>query len=86
LARAAFFCVTGALGSNARLLTSSVTPPQRAARAFAAELLAPAAALAKRVSGRLNDEDVEDLAAEFAVNPQVLLHQVENHGLGYVDT
>ena len=86
LARAVFFPVSRRLGTSARLLTGSVTPPQRAARAFAAELLVPAAALANRVSGRLNDRDVENLAAEFLVNPQVILHQVENHGLGYVDS
>lgn len=85
LARAAFFPVSRRLCTNARLLTKSVTPAQRAARAFAAELLAPAAALASRVSGRFSDEDVEELAAEFLVSPQVILHQVENHGLGYVD-
>jgi hypothetical protein len=85
LARAAFFPVSRRLGTNARLLTRSATPPQRAARAFAAELLAPSAALANRVSGRLNDEEVENLAVEFSVSPQVILHQVENHGLGYVE-
>ena len=58
--------------------------PQRAARAFAAELLAPAAALERRVSGWVNDHDVEQLADEFLVSPQVICHQVENHGLGYV--
>jgi len=86
LARAAFFPVTGSLGENARLLTSCVTRPQRAARAFAAELLAPAAALQRRVSGRIHDQDVEQLADEFAVSPLVISHQVENHGLGYVGT
>jgi len=35
--------------------------------------------------GRLNDEEVENLAAEFSLSPQVILHQVENHGLGYVE-
>lgn len=73
------------LGSHARLLTRSMTRSQRAARAFAAELLAPAAALANHVSGRLDDQDVETLAATFLVSSQVIVHQVENHGLGYVD-
>jgi hypothetical protein len=86
LARAAFFPVSRGLGTTGRLLTESATPPQRAARAFAAELLVPAAALAKRVSGRLSDQELDDLAAEFVVNPLVILHQVENHDLGYVDT
>ena len=85
LARAAFFPVTKSLGAGARLLTRSVTPPQRTARAFAAELLAPAEALAKRVSGRLNDQDVDNLATEFMVSQQLIRHQVENHNLGYVE-
>ena len=86
LARAAFFPVTSSLGGNARLLTRSATRPQRAARAFAAELLAPAAALERRVSGRVTDQDVEQLADEFSVSPLVISHQVENHDLGYVGT
>lgn len=86
LARAAFFPVTGRLGTNGRLLTRSATRPQRTARAFAAELLAPAQALARRVSGRLNDQDVENLATELLVSPQLIRHQVENHGLGFVET
>ena len=85
LARAAFFPVSRALGKKGRLLTRAVTPPQRAARAFAAELLVPSAALENRVSGRLGDREIEDLAAEFAVNPLVIRHQIENHGLGFVD-
>jgi hypothetical protein len=86
LARAAFYPVTRSLGSGVRLLNASVTPAQRAGRAFATELLAPVAALAKRVSGRLDDEDVERLASEFQVSPRVIVHQVENHGLGYVES
>lgn len=83
LARAAYFPVTKNLGASARLLTGSATPPQRAARAFAAELLAPATALEKRVPARWSDQDLEDLATEFSVSPQLIYHQLENHGLGY---
>lgn len=86
LARAAFFPVTRSLGGSARLLTGSVTRPQRAARAFAAELLAPAAALSGRVSGRVSEQDVEQLADEFAVSTMVILHQLESHGLGHVES
>ncbi len=86
LARAAFFPVTRRLGSGGRLLTRSVTHPQRAARAFAAELLAPAAALADRVSVSLNDQDVEELSTEFGVDSRVIRHQVENHRLAYLET
>jgi hypothetical protein len=85
LARAAFFPVTMNIAGGARLLTGSVTRPQRAARAFAAELLAPAAALRGRVSGRVSDQEVEDLADEFRVSTLVILHQLENHDIGYAE-
>lgn len=86
LARAAFFPVTKSLRGSARLLTGSVTRPQRVARAFAAELLAPAAALRRRVSGRVSEQDVEQLADEYSVSTMVILHQLENHGIGYVES
>lgn len=85
LARAAYFPVTRNLGGSARLLTRAVTHPQRAARAFAAELLAPSAALARRVSHRVVEQDIERLAAEFLVSPMVIRHQIENHALGYLE-
>ncbi len=85
LARAAYFPVTRGIAGSARLLTGSVTRPQRAARAFAAELLAPAAALGGRVSGRVSDQELEDLADEFCVSALIIHHQLENHGLGYVE-
>jgi len=85
LARAAYFPVTKNLDGSARLVTGSATPPQRAARAFAAELLAPAAALKGRVSGGVREQDVEQWAEEFSVSTLVILHQLENHGLGYVE-
>ncbi len=84
LARAAFFPLTMSLGSGGRLLTNAATFPQRAARAFAAELLAPADVLAKRVGGLVTEQQVEDLASELKVAPTVIGHQIENHGLGYV--
>jgi hypothetical protein len=34
----------------------------------------------------IHDQDLEQLADEFAVSPLVISHQVENHGLGYVGT
>jgi hypothetical protein len=32
---------------------------------------------------RWSDHDLEELAIEFSVSPQLIYHQVENHGLGY---
>lgn len=83
LARAAFFPASGSLGEG-RLLTSAVTRQQRAARAFAAELLAPASALARRVSGLVSETGVAELAEEFDVSTMLIQHQIENHNLGVV--
>jgi hypothetical protein len=81
LARAAFFPVTDQLGSSGRLLSNAGTPLQRASRAFAAELLVPSAALARRIDGRVRDSQIEDWAEEFLVSSRVVEHQIENHRL-----
>lgn len=83
MARAAFFTSTGRL-SGGRLLTRAVTPWQRAGRAFAAEFLAPADALARRVGGRVGEAEVASLADAFNVSPRLIEHQIENHGIGTV--
>jgi len=83
LARSAFFTVSGTLDQG-RLLTRAVTRPQRAAKAFAAELLAPSSAIADRVGGLVSQDEVDELSAEFGVNPLLVHHQIENHGLGTV--
>jgi Zn-dependent peptidase ImmA (M78 family) len=70
--------------SAVRLLTRANDWQQSASRAFAAELLAPAAALAARLEGRSawDPQAHEELAREFQVSPMVIAHQIENHGLG----
>jgi hypothetical protein len=83
LARSAFFTVSGAL-AHGRLLTRAVTRDQRAARAFAAELLAPASAIAARVGGIVSQEEVTELSEAFGVHPLLIEHQIENHALGAV--
>jgi hypothetical protein len=83
LARSAFFSVTGAVDQG-RLLTRAATWPQRAARAFAAELLAPACAIAERVGGLISQDEVAELSEAFGVSPLLIQHQLENHGLGAV--
>ena len=83
LARSAFFTLTGTVDQG-RLLTRAVTRPQRAARAFAAELLAPASAIADRVGGLVSQDEVSEVSEEFGVNPLLVQHQLENHGLGSV--
>jgi len=57
---------------------------QRASRAFAAELLVPSAALAKRVFGLVTQAKVQAIANEYRVHPLLVRHQIENHDLGFV--
>ncbi len=69
------------------ILTSLYTDRQAQSRAFAAELLAPAESL----RARLGDEPVEgdmidEFGREFGVSSQVILHQMENHGLARLGT
>lgn len=65
-----------------RLLTRARDWQQSASRAFAAELLAPAKALAVRLRGESGWEFQNQLADEFQVDAKVIAHQLENHGLG----
>ena len=62
------------------LLTQARSDRQQRNRAFAAEFLAPAAALQAKVPRPvLDEEDVDELAAEFGVSPWLIAHQLENH-------
>lgn len=63
-----------------RLLTHAHGWEQRSSRAFAAELLAPAAAIQRRLDEE-PDIDESTLAAELQVSPLVIAHQMDNHGL-----
>ena len=67
--------------SGRRLLTRANDWQQAASRAFAAELLAPAVVLAKRLDGRTDWDADGELAAELNVHPTVIARQLENHGL-----
>lgn len=84
LARALFFAPKEEAPPPPRLLTRASAWSQRASRAFAAELLAPAAELARRVSGKVADEEVAELAHEFRVSARVIEHQLENHGIAEI--
>lgn len=67
------------------LVTKSLSDQQKQTRAFAAELLAPAAALRERVaSTSVSADDVDDIASEFGVSPYVVHHQLENHQIATV--
>jgi hypothetical protein len=70
---------------EAALLTEARSDRQARSRAFAAEFLAPADGLRRRVSGQtVTADEVDELAAEFGVSPWVILHQLENHEISRV--
>ena len=76
--------VNGVVATPA-LLTRAQSDRQQRSRAFAAEFLAPAAALQARVPRPVPDEeDVEELAAEFGVSPLLISHQLENHQIARI--
>lgn len=76
LSRALFFWLHGSGRTEPRLISSSKEWSQRASRAFAAEWLAPAAALSELV---VDDERGLARAAEhFQVSELLIAHQVEN--------
>ncbi len=64
------------------LITRAYTYQQKAERAFAAELLAPAAgikALLQDLDGPWDFADVRSIAEYYEVNPLVIEHQIENN-------
>jgi len=68
-----------------RLVTRAFTWDQQASRAFAAELLAPQAALIARVPGNADRLKVEELARDFDASSIVIEKQLENAGVTLVD-
>ena len=73
-------------GTERRLVTSSHTWAQRASRAFAAELLAPADALRDRIRNEsVSAREVAHYADEFVVEPVLIERQLENHAVAQVD-
>ena len=67
------------------LVTRAQSDRQQRSRAFAAEFLVPSAALRTRVSRPVLDEDdVDELAAEFGVSSWTVAHQLRNHGIARI--
>jgi hypothetical protein len=84
LCRSIFEYLTSALPAPL-LITSTQSVRQKRSRAFAAEFLAPASLLRKRLPvGTLDTEDVDELAAEFHVSPYIIAHQLENHRIARI--
>jgi len=70
-----------------RLATNAHTWDQQASRAFAAELLAPQAALLDEAARNTEDNDtlVSTLASRYRVSARVIEYQLENAGVGGMD-
>ena len=84
LARSLF--IENASNAGCRLVTNSHSWDQRASRAFAAEFLAPASALSKRISGgSVTEREIDHLAEEFGVGSQLIQRQIENHSVAKLD-
>jgi Zn-dependent peptidase ImmA (M78 family) len=63
------------------LITSSYTERQKVERAFAAELLAPAAGVQRQLGVGADEatiEDLDDVGDHFGVSSLLIGHQVEN--------
>lgn len=69
-----------------RLSTSTRTWDQRASRAFAAQLLAPAWRLEERLGGvtAVSQEEIVEIANEFRVSEYIIRDQFKNHQLAVV--
>ena len=70
--------------ADRRLVTEAHTREQRASRAFAAEFLAPAAGLSRRIGGRVSRSEIDDLAHHYGISPFVVSHQIQNHRLAWI--
>ena len=84
LARSVYFLCDSMHSTVPRLVTGAYTWDQRASRAFAAELLAPAAALGAQVGCMVSADDVDQLARRFDVRPGLIEHQIRNHRLAWL--
>jgi len=68
--------------NNSRLVTTARTRDQQASRAFAAEILAPAKYLEKRLGKgvEVSPFQLDKIASEIGVAPTVVRYQAQNHG------
>jgi len=77
LARGLFHALCSCKESE-RLVTQAYTWDQSASRSFAAEFLAPQAALLAKTGDHASWDEVEELARTYAVRPRVIQLQLEN--------
>ena len=66
-------------------MAPSFAREQRASRAFAAEFLAPAAGLSWHIGERVSHSEVDHLAEHYEVGPSVIVHQIQNHRLVWIN-
>ena len=85
LARAAFLRHFGSDQAGRRIVTKAYTAEQRASRAFAAELLAPAADIARHIGEQVAPNEIDQLAQHYKVSSFVVSHQIQNHRLGWIN-
>lgn len=83
-ARAVFLSYFGHQRNGPRLVTTAHTWDQKASRSFAAEFLAPAQGIRRRIETRVSDEEIEELAQFYKVSPLVIFHQIDNHNLASI--
>lgn len=78
------FCLV-LLGGRERLVTDAQSWSQSVCRAFATELLAPAAYLRQRIDGDVvTDDDVRIIADELRAPRRAVEHQIQNHDIAVV--
>lgn len=83
-ARGLFHALFGC-GRSERLITDAYTWDQQASRAFAAEFLAPQAALTTRTGLRTDRSTVDELARAFRAGTKVIENQLDNAGVAIID-
>jgi len=84
--RALYLWRFGHSSRSARLITRSHGRLQQESRAFAAELLAPAAAIRSALrSNVVGDDEIESIAKTFGVRAKLVRHQIENHDLAMME-
>ena len=68
--------------AHRRIATEAHTWEQRASRAFAAELLAPAAGISRGLGGRVSPSQIDRLADRYGVSSWAIRHQIDNGSPG----
>lgn len=71
--------------AHRQLITDAHAREQSASRAFAAEFLAPATALAEHLGERACPSRIDELADHYGVSSLVICHQIESHRLAWIN-